>query len=72
MIGAAEIEKMTLKQKLEAMELLWKSISENPDEVPSPAWHEDIVAARLAKINKGEAKFLSVQEARQRLRKRKP
>jgi putative addiction module component len=72
MIGAAEIEKMTLEEKLEAMELLWKSLSEKPDEVPSPAWHEDILAARLAKIEKGEAKFLSIQEARQRLRKQKP
>ena len=69
MIGAAEIEKMTLEQKLEAMELLWKSISEKPDEVPSPAWHEEIVAERLAKINKGEAKFFSIEEARQKLRK---
>jgi hypothetical protein len=72
MIGAAEIEKMTLEEKLEAMELLWKSISEKPDEVPSPAWHGDIVAARLAKIEKGDAKFLSIQEAKQRLRKQKP
>jgi hypothetical protein len=72
MIGAAEIEKMTLEEKLEAMELLWKSISEKPAEVVSPAWHGDIVAARLAKIEKGEAKFLSIEEARQRLRKQKP
>jgi hypothetical protein len=72
MIGAAEIEKMTLEEKLEAMELLWKSISEKPDEVPSPAWHGDVVAARVAKIDKGEAKFISIQEAKQRLQKRKP
>jgi hypothetical protein len=72
MIGAAEIEKMTLEEKLEAMELLWKSISEKPNEVASPSWHEEIVAARLAKIDKGEAKFLSIEEARQKLRKSKP
>ena len=71
MIDAAEIEKMSLEQKLEAMELLWKSISEKPDEVPSPAWHEKIVAARLAKIDKGDAQFLFIEEARQRLRKHK-
>ena len=71
MIGATEIEKMTLEEKLDAMELLWKSISEKPDEVPSPAWHEKIVAARLSKIDKGDAQFLSIEEARQRLRKDK-
>jgi len=63
---------MTLEEKLEAMELLWKSISEKPNEVASPSWHEEIVAARLAKIDKGEAKFLSIEEARQKLRKSKP
>lgn len=71
MIGAAEIEKMSLEQKLEAMELLWKFISEKPDEVPSPAWHEEIVTERLAKIDQGEAKFFSIEEARERLGKHK-
>ena len=72
MIEAAEIEKMTLEQKLEVMELLWKSISEKAEEVPTPAWHEEIVAERLSKIDKGEGNFLSIDEARQRLRKHKP
>jgi len=72
MIAAAEIEKMTLEQKLEVMELLWKSISEKPEEVPTPAWHEEIAAERLSRIDKGEGKFLSIDEARQMLRKQKP
>lgn len=71
MIGAAEIEKMTLEEKLEAMELLWKSISGQPDGVPSPRWHGDVISERLARIESGEAKFLSIQEARERLQKRK-
>jgi len=69
MIRAAEIGKMTLEQKLEAMELLWKSVSEKPDQVPSPGWHEEIVASRLAKIDRGEANFLSIEEGRQSLGK---
>jgi hypothetical protein len=72
MIGTAEIEKMTLEEKLDAMELLWKSISQQPDHVPSPRWHGDIISERLAKIDSGHAKFLSIEEARQRLQKRKP
>jgi hypothetical protein len=71
-IGVAEIEKMTLEQKLEVMELLWKSISQNPDQVPFPEWHGEVIAERFAKIDRGEAKFLSIEEARQKLTKRKP
>jgi putative addiction module component (TIGR02574 family) len=72
MIGTAEIEKMSLEEKLETMELLWKSISQQPDQVPSPRWHGEVISERLAEIESGKAKFFSVEEARQRLQKRKP
>ena len=72
MIAAAEIEKMTVEEKLDAMELLWKSISRQPDQVPSPRWHGEIISERLAKIENGKAKFLTIEEARDRLQKRKP
>ena len=58
---------MSLAQRLEAMELLWSSISRAPDEVPSPAWHEEIVRSRLAKIERGQAEFLTISELKERL-----
>ena len=69
MIDRALIERMTATEKLQTMELLWKSMSDGG--VRSPDWHGDIVAARLARIKNGEGKFLTLEEAKQRLRKKK-
>ncbi|MCX6925548.1 MAG: addiction module protein [Verrucomicrobia bacterium] len=69
MIEAAEIEKMSLDERLQTMELLWTSIARTPDAVPSPAWHGEILATRMAKIGRGEAEFLTVAELKERLQK---
>ena len=70
MIAASEIEKMDLADKLKTMELLWDSISRKPERVTSPAWHGEIVAERLARIERGEAKFLTIEEVKKRVRKK--
>lgn len=69
MIRAAEIAQMSLEERLQAMELLWDSLSLTPDVVPSPAWHGEILASRLAKIERGEGEFLGLRELKERLQK---
>ena len=70
MIQAAEIEKMSLDERLQTMELLWASLACTPDAVPSPAWHGEVLAARIAKIERGEAEFLTVPELEERVTRR--
>jgi hypothetical protein len=72
MMQAADIEQMSLEERLQAMELLWASLARTPDAVPSPDWHEEIVAARLAKIDRGEGEFLTLAQVKERLQKPKP
>ena len=72
MIQAAQIEQMTFEERLQAMELLWASLVGTPDAVPSPAWHEPVLATRLAKIERGEAEFLSIPQLKERLQKPSP
>ena len=69
MIQAAEIEQMSLDERLQTMELLWASLARTPDAVPSPDWHGDILAKRMAKIDRGEAEFLTIPELKERLQK---
>jgi len=69
MLRPAEIEQMSLEERLQAMELLWASISRDPQQVPSPDWHEEILSSRLAKVERGEGEFLSVAELKMRLHK---
>jgi len=69
MIQAADVEQMSLAERLQAMELLWASLSRTPDQVPSPDWHRQVLAARLAKVERGEGEFLSIPRLKERLQK---
>jgi hypothetical protein len=69
MIQAAEIEQMSLTERLQTMELLWVSLARTPDAVPSPDWHGEVLAARLAKIERGEGEFLTIPQVKERLQK---
>jgi len=71
-IQAAEIEQMSLEERLEAMELLWASLARTPDAVPSPDWHGEVLAARLAKVERGEGEFLTIPQLKERLQKPTP
>ena len=66
------LEKMTLADKLEAMELLWADISRKPADLPSPAWHRDILDERRRLVAEGQLKFLdwdtAIAELREELR----
>ena len=72
MMQTAEIERMSLEERLQAMELLWTSLTRTPDVVPSPAWHGEVLAGRLAKIEGGEGEFLTLSQVRERLQKPAP
>ena len=63
------LDEMTTEDKLAAMERLWEDLCRNPESVPSPAWHEDVLLAREKQIRKGGAKFSSLDEVKDRIRK---
>ena len=66
------LEKMTLADKLEAMELLWADISRQPDRLPSPDWHKDVLDERRRLVADGRLKFLdwdtAIADLREELR----
>ena len=68
MIAASEIERMSVEERLQTIEILWKSISHCDDSLESPAWHREILEARRAKVDSGKGVFLSIAELRSRLK----
>ena len=56
------IQKMSPQEKLLAMEALWDSLTHQAHEPPSPSWHQEILASRQARIDSGEASFISLEE----------
>lgn len=72
MIDLSHIEKMSVAERLKAMDQLWDSLDRYGAEIPSPDWHQDVLANRKARAQSGEAKFLTLAELRSRLRSSEP
>ncbi len=70
MLEASEIERMSATERLQAMELLWRSMAGTPKKVGSPVWHKTILYQRLAKVEAGRGEFLTVSQLKKRLAKR--
>ena len=68
MIESSQIEKMSVTERLQAMDQLWDALIRDSDEVPSPDWHQDVLVDRKARAQRGEAKFLTLDQLRSRLR----
>ena len=64
-----EVSRLSKAEQLQAMEWLWVSLSKKPDEIDSPEWHGDVLAARKAKIDSAEAQFLDIAQLKQWLRR---
>jgi len=58
---------MTIHERLQAMELLWDSITHSSEEIESPAWHGEILNERKKIIESGEAEWLTMDELRKEL-----
>jgi putative addiction module component (TIGR02574 family) len=67
MIAESDIKTMSAAERLQAMELLWRSFAGAGHEIPSPEWHGDVLSSRLAKVEEGEGNFLTIEELKSRL-----
>ena len=65
-MSTAEIEKMSTGEKLLAMERLWDALRHEKPEPNSPAWHEAVLTARKERLNSPEARFLTLDQVRER------
>lgn len=64
------LDKMTVEEKLRAMEVLWADLSRNADGFESPAWHADVLRERDQRIAEGKEPSADWDEAKRRLRQR--
>ena len=67
-MSSAEIEKMSTSERLRSMEALWDALCHDSEEPQSPDWHRDVLADRKRLIESGEARFVSIEDARERLK----
>ena len=66
------LNEMTTADKLSLMELLWDDLCRTPENVPSPAWHGEVLAEREQLLREGKTQFSDFAEVEDRLRKAMP
>ncbi|WP_158278598.1 addiction module protein [Rhodohalobacter mucosus] len=69
MIDKSDIAKMSIPERLKAMELLWESISDHPESIDSPNWHKDILNKRESRVDSGKTSYLTLSELKSRMKK---
>jgi hypothetical protein len=62
------LAKMSVADKLQAMELLWADLSKDPAQMVSPPWHGDVLRSRRDQVLEGKASFQSWDAAMGELR----
>ncbi len=65
----AILTNLSVDEKLAAMGILWRELSSNPSELPSPAWHREVLADRLA--HPADGRRMSLREARKDVEERR-
>jgi len=63
------LSKMTLSQKMDVMERVWRSMAADDSRFDSPAWHLDVLKERENLVATGKAKFSDWSKAKERIRK---
>ncbi|HEX4086258.1 MAG TPA: addiction module protein [Chthoniobacteraceae bacterium] len=67
-MSASEIQetvaRLDREERLQMLEALSEAMQK--DEPDSPAWHGDILAERLAKVESGNATFFTLEELKKR------
>jgi hypothetical protein len=64
------LDKMTVEDKLRAIEEIWSDLLRAPDALPAPAWHADVLNARADRIRENKSRFNDWSDAKVRIRER--
>jgi hypothetical protein len=62
------LDRMTIAEKLRAMELLWADLSRDEAQFNSPEWHGEVLHDRAARVKEGKESFMDWETAKQQLR----
>ena len=63
------LEKMSVEEKIQAMESLWDDLRNRAGDALSPAWHGDELARRGAAVVSGKETFEFWDSAKESIRK---
>jgi len=62
------LNEMSITEKLVIINQIWDDLMRNPDSIPSPDWHKEVLSARAERVKKGEAFFKDLNAVKFELR----
>jgi hypothetical protein len=65
---ALPLDQMTIDEKLRALQEIWEDLCHTAEDIPSPAWHADVLAAREERVWQGKSEFVDWTEAKRKIR----
>ncbi len=68
MQASLPLNKMTTTEKLVAMNQIWDDLMRNPDDIPSPEWHNEVLSVRAERVKNEEAHFKDFESVKSELR----
>jgi hypothetical protein len=69
MTATLRLNEMSLPEKLQLMEALWRDLSRGEETIESPEWHREVLEERERLIASGEARFIDWEQAKVEIRK---
>ncbi|WP_416208176.1 addiction module protein [Halomonas sp.] len=61
---------MSIREKLSAMEALWDDLARDPDSVPVPVWHQEVLEERGLRAETGGNSFNEWESTKNWVRER--
>lgn len=65
-MSISEINKMSVEERLTAMEQIWDSQCHEVVEPESPSWHEEVLNERKKLMDSPDGKYLTIDQLRER------
>lgn len=62
------LDTMTVADKLRVIETIWDDLIRSAEQVPSPAWHSDVLRARELRVREGKSQYRDWDDAKRRIR----
>lgn len=64
------LDRMTVEEKLKAVEMLWDDLCRNEKQIPVADWQKELLDERQRQIESGEARFSDWESAKKRIHER--
>lgn len=63
-----DLGKMSTKEKIQAMEMIWEDLSRNAGKIKSPEWHGKLLNERERNLKEGKDEFQDWDQAKEDIR----